>query len=65
MTNEIKNLRDQAYYYKGLLLVGEIDINTAKDYIYPYIEEYNKKAIELAKKYKVSPKKLTFTSFIR
>ncbi len=65
MTDNNKQLRDQALYYKGLLLSGAVDLSTAKQYILPYIEAYNAKAIELAKKHNVKAKKLTFASFTR
>lgn len=65
MTEEIKTLRDEALYYKGLLLTGAVDISQAKKYIMPYIIAFNEKAIELAKKHGVSPRKLTFASFTR
>jgi hypothetical protein len=65
MKEDTKQLRDKALYYKGLLLSGAIDITEAKKYILPYIEAYNSKAIELAKKYNVKAKKLTFASFTR
>lgn len=65
MSDETKILFDKAIKarlsYKQNLITRE----EAKEEIMPYINLYNKKSKEIAKKYNVSPKQLNFTSFIR
>ena len=65
MKEEIKKLKQQAENAKYLYKTNAIDRQTAKEEIMPYIEEYNEKSLEIAKKYNQKAKKLTFASFVR
>lgn len=60
--NEIKEI---AMKYKLLYNSGKVTREEALSHITPYIEQYNKKSAEVAKKYGVKPKKISFASFIR
>lgn len=52
---------------KGRVLYnnGEISRDEAIILIMPYIDTFNKKSLEIAKKYNMKPKKITFAQFIR
>jgi len=65
MTNEIEKLYIDANDAKALLRVNAISYDEAKRRIMPYIDMWNKVSIEKARKFHVSPRKITFASFIR
>jgi hypothetical protein len=48
-----------------LLLHGAISYNQAKAEAKPHLEEFNTKAVEIAKKHKVKPRLINFASFMR
>lgn len=50
---------------KRLYNTGAIDRETAKLMLADFLEENNKKAKEIAKKYNMKPKFLNFTSLMR
>lgn len=50
---------------KYKLHIGIISYDEAKKRAKPLLKIMNDKSIELAKKYNVKPKKITFTSFMR
>ena len=62
MTNEIKEVAE-----KGRVLYnsGQISRDEAVEMITPYINACNEKSKELAKKYNMKPKKITFAQYIR
>lgn len=65
MTQEIQLLKTEAEYYCQLLHIGAVDYDTAKEHIMPYLNAVNAKAKDLAKKYKVTAKTVSFSSYIR
>ena len=65
MTDLVKKLYEDAFTAKDLLKVNKISYDKAKELCMPYIDAWNKLAKEKAKKFKISPKKITFSSFIR
>lgn len=65
MNIEITQIKAIAEEYRFLYRKGLCDRETAKEKINPYIFEVNKKAIEISKKYKILPKLVDFTSFVR
>lgn len=65
MREEIMELKQKAENAKYLYRTNTINRKTAKEEIMPYIEAYNKKSLEIAKKYNQKAKKLTFASFVR
>lgn len=65
MTNEVEMLYREAFFAKELLRVNEISYDEAKKRIMPYINKYNEVSKEKAKKFKVRPLILSFSSFIR
>ncbi len=65
MTQETMKLKDEAEYYRDLLLAGGIDYDTAKEHIMPYLDAVNAKAKELAKKYKLTARSISFASYVR
>ena len=50
---------------KVLLKTGQITYDEAKDMAEPYIEEINDKIKDISKKLKMSPKLISFSSFMR
>ena len=65
MTEDNKLLLTQAEYAKGAYISRMITREEAKEMIMPYINAYNAKAKEIAKKYNMRAKTITFTSFMR
>jgi len=65
MNEETTLLKIDADYYRELLLRGVVSYDTAREHIMPYIDAINKKSKELAKKYKVTAKIISFSSFVR
>lgn len=60
-----KELYRKAIETKGLYLTGNITRKEAKLQLKEYEEFFNKKSIELAKKYNQKPVKFSFISFMR
>lgn len=65
MTTTTKDLKEQAEIAKLFYKTGAYTREQAKAEIMPYINEFNKKSREIAKKYKQRPKTISFTSYIR
>lgn len=65
MNEETKVLKQNAEEGKFLYNIGKISRDEAKKQVTPYIEAFNKKSIEIAKKYGMKPKKISFVSFVR
>lgn len=65
MTKETELLMKTAQDAKWKYNIGAITREEAKKEIMPYINAVNKKSDELAKKYNVKAKKVTFIGFIR
>jgi hypothetical protein len=58
-------LKQQAFYYRDLLMAGAVDYDTAKAKIMPWLNFFNKVAKEKAKKYGIKAYSLSFASFVR
>ncbi|UDY80734.1 hypothetical protein [Geobacillus phage GR1] len=65
MTHEARELFLRAQEAKALYKTGKINREQARAEIEPYINLFNKKSKEIAKKYNLKPKMLTFASFVR
>lgn len=65
MTDETKILKEQAEKGRMLYRSNAIDIKEAKTMVMPYIVAVNKKAVEIAKKYNMRPRKVNFYSYVR
>jgi hypothetical protein len=65
MTTEMLQLKERAEKARTLYRLGHITREEAVKECTPYLNEFNRKAVEIAKKYKQRPKKITFASFIR
>ena len=65
MTHEAHMLLLRAQKARTLYNTGKIDRKQAKEEIDPYINLFNKKSKEIAKKYNLKPKLITFSSFVR
>lgn len=60
-----QQIKDQAFMARALYKNGTIDRQTAQERIMPYINLYNEKVVEIAKKYNQKPKKISFITFLR
>lgn len=65
MNQEVKELLARAQEARALYNAGKISREQAKAEIDPYINLFNKKSKELAKKYNQKPKLISFSSFVR
>lgn len=65
MTNETKQLRDQAEKGRMLYRSGNATMEEAKELVMPYINHFNNRSKELAKKFNQLPKLISFKSFCR
>lgn len=65
MTEEVAIMRQRAIEARIMYKTGEIAREEAKVIISLYLDEMNKKSLELAKKYNQKHKKVTFSSFVR
>lgn len=65
MNKETEKLLNQARKAAFDYNVGLITRKECKELVMPYINLYNEKSVEIAKKYNVNPKKINFCSFIR
>jgi hypothetical protein len=57
-TEEMKNI-------KMWLMAGAITYDKAKEMAAPHLEAMNQKAQEIAKRYRVTPRMITFAAFMR
>lgn len=62
---ELQQLKDDAFLARNLYKGGAIDREEARTRIMPYINAYNVKVVEIAKKYNQKPKKISFITFLR
>lgn len=58
-------LRDKAEKGRILYRSNKISRNEACGYVEPYLNAVNDKAILIAKKYNMKPKRVSFKSFVR
>lgn len=65
MKEETKALKAEAERGRQLYRSSLIDQSEAKKMITPYLDAINEKAVEIAKKYGMKPKKVQFRSFVR
>lgn len=65
MTTETKILKEEAERGRQLYRLNLIDQSEAKKMINPYLNAVNEKAIEIAKKHGMKPRKVQFRSFVR
>ena len=65
MSEEIKSLKAKADQAKYLYATKQISREKAAEEIGPYIEAFNKRSTELAKKFKQKAKTINFAGFIR
>lgn len=60
-----EEIKEMAFQARTLYQIGVISRKEAKEKIEPYIEIFNLKAVEIAKKYNLKPKKISFAGFVR
>lgn len=65
MTNEKEELKKAAFDARTAYRIGAIDRKTAKEEIMPYIKAFNEKSKEIAAKYGMRAKKISFAAFVR
>lgn len=65
MTVEMLNLKEQAEKGKALYRSGQISRNEAVEMVAPYINAFNAKSREIAKKYGQRAKTISFAQFVR
>lgn len=58
-------LREQAEKARVMYHMNEISREEMERLIKPYVDEVNKKAVELAKKHGVKPRKVSVSYFVR
>lgn len=65
MSEEVKALKDMAEKGRILYRSSQIDIKEAKAMVMPYLNAVNKRAKELATKFGMRARKVSFYSFVR
>lgn len=65
MTEENKELKLNAEYYRELLQSGVVTIELAKENIIPYLNKLNDLAKTKAKQYNLKPRTVAFSSYVR
>lgn len=65
MENKIEELKKAAFDARAAYRIGAIDRLTAKNEITPYLEEFNRKSKEIAAKYNMRARTISFSSFVR
>ncbi len=60
-----EDIRFAAFEARAMYKAGLIDRATAKEKIAPYVDAFNLKTVEIAKKYNMKPKKISFAGFVR
>lgn len=65
MTVEMQVLKEHAEKAKVLYKGGHISRTEAVEMVTPYINAFNEKSTEIAKKYKQRPKTISFATFMR
>lgn len=61
----IEKIKEQAFLARDSYKAGFIDRKEAKKLIAPYIDMFNDKSREIAKKYNMKPKTISFAGFVR
>ena len=62
---ELDEIKSAAFEARALYRIGAISRAEAAAKIQPYIKAFNDKAGEVAKKYNLRAKKITFAGFVR
>lgn len=65
MSDKTKQLKDRAEKAKHLYNAGVITRAEAKKEVQPYIDHFNENSKEIAKKYNMKPKYISFNMFCR
>lgn len=65
MTSETRELLQKAEKARALYSIGKISRKQARSQIEPYIQAFNAKSKEISKKYKMKPKLISFSQFVR
>lgn len=65
MNAEIQKVKNRAEEYRALYRAGSVSREIAKVEIMPYIDIFNSKSKEVAKKFKQQPRTISFVKFIR
>jgi hypothetical protein len=65
MESKMKALSIKAQKARTLYHLKQISRDEAKMEIMPFIEVFNEKSKQIAKKFKQSPKLMTFSNFVR
>ncbi len=65
MTDKFEAIKIRAFEIRDTYLAGEITYKEAKEQLKEYIELYNKKSEEIAKKYNQKPQKLRVGDFLK
>lgn len=63
MTKE--QIKQQAEIFRDMYKMGVIEREEAKEKVTPYIEMFNKKSKEIAKKYNQKPRTISFAQYCR
>ena len=61
----LEQIKEQAFTARDSYRAGFISRQEAKALIMPYINAFNEKSREIAAKYKMKPKQISFTGFCR
>jgi len=61
----MEELKERAEQSRVLYNRGEITRDEAKEYIMPYINTFNERSKEIAKKYSMKPKTISFGQYVR
>lgn len=64
-SEKLQELRAQAEEAKALYNIGKMTRAEAKAIIEPFIKMANERAVEIAKKYNMKPKKISFIAYVR
>lgn len=65
MNSEARELLVKAQKAKALYSIGKLNRSQARAEIDPYIQAFNNKSKEIAKKYNQRPKLMSFSQFVR
>ena len=65
MEKTLDEIKDEAFLARALYKGNQITREQARERIMPYINMYNEKVVEIAKKYNQKPKKISFITFLR
>lgn len=65
MSQEIQVLKDKAEEYRALYRAGQVTREEAVVHIAPYVDRFNEKSKEIAKKFNQRPKTISVAKFMR